>query len=118
MATAYFRNITEDDRFIIADMCKSIEDDKIFFVSTDKKFKMLVRGNTYTYDYTYNLIRYGFATKARGTDFHAKQHAYCPNQYTAQVQANFINTAVEMGFYTRQTNREFNGGNNVQIIWM
>lgn len=118
MATTYFRNITEDDRFIISDMCKSIEDDKIFFVSTDKKFKMLERGNTYTFDYTYNLIRFGFAAKARGTDFHARQHPYCPNQYTAQVQANFINTAVEMGLYTRQTSKEFNGGNNVQIIWM
>jgi hypothetical protein len=118
MANAYFKNITEEDKFIISEMCRSIENDNAFFVSTDKKFKMLVRGNSYTYDYTYNLIRFGFATKARGAEFHAKQHSSCPNQYTAQVQANFINTAVEMGLYTRQTSKEFNGGNNVQIIWM
>lgn len=119
MATTYFKNITEDDKNIIASMCYAIENDKIFFVSTYKKFKVLSRESAqYTYDYTYNFIRFGFCSKSRGTDFYAKQHAHYPIQYTAQVQANFINTAVEMGLYTRHTNKDFNGRNNVQIIWL
>lgn len=119
MAQGYFKNITEDDKYIINNMCKQIEGDKIFCVCTGKRFKILSRESSqYTYDYTYNFIRFGFATKARNTDFHAKQHPYCPNQYMAQIIANFINTAVELGYYTRTTDKGFNGGNQVQTIWM
>lgn len=119
MATSYFKNISEIDKFIINNICRQIENDGIFCVSTDKKFKLLGRESSlYTYDYTYNFIRFGFATKARNTDFHAKQHPYCPNHYIAQIIANFINKAVEMGYYVRTTEKVFNGGNEPQIIWM
>ena len=119
MAQGCFKNITEDDKYIIQNICKCIEEEQLFFISTNNKLKIMSRENPqYTYDYTHNFIRFGFARKVRGTDFMAKQHLFCPNQHCAQLLASFINNAVELGLYKRKTLKNFNGGNNIQIIWM
>lgn len=119
MRTKYFSNLEDCDRVIIADICKDIENGRITIISTDRKFKIVSPGaNGYLYDWTYNFIRFGFAKKSKSSDFHAQQHAYCPNQHTSAIVANFINTAVEMGIYERTTAQRFDGGQNINIIWM
>ena len=122
MATAakYFSGVTESyEVSIIAEMCEAIEAGRVSVLSTDKRFRIITPGaNGYIYDYTYNFIRWGFAKKARGNEFTAAQHPYCPNQHVSATIANFINTAVEMGYYTRKTSKTFDGGSNIQIIWM
>lgn len=119
MRTKYFSNLEDCDRAIIADICKDIETGRITIISTDRKFKIVSPGaNGYLYDWTYNFIRFGFARKSRTSDFYAQQHAYCPNQHTSAIVANFINTAVEMGIYERTTAQRFDGGQNINIIWM
>lgn len=114
-----FKNLNEGDVNIIQFICKLIEEDKIYFVANNKRYKILSReSERYTYDYTYNFCRWGFAKKARNTDFHAALHPYCPNQDMAATMARFINTAVEEGLYERTTDKKFDGGNNIQVIWM
>ena len=115
----YFSGIEEHDRAIIAGICSDIENGRITIISTDRKFKIVSPGaNGYLYDWTYNFIRFGFAKKSRSSEFHAQQHAYCPNQHTSAILANFINTAVEMGLYKRTTAQRFDGGQNINIIWL
>ena len=119
MRTKYFSNIEDCDRVIIAGICSDIENGRIFVISTDRKFKVVSPGeNGYLYDWTYNFIRFGFVRKSRSSAFHAQQHSYCPNQHTSAIIANFINTAVDMGLYTRTTGQRFDGGQNINIIWM
>ena len=119
MKKTYFAGIEDHDRVIISGICQDIEAGRITIISTDKKFKIVSPGeNGYLYDWTYNFIRFGFARKSRSSDFHAQQHAYCPNQHTSAIVANFINTAVEMGLYERTTAQRFDGGQNINIIWM
>lgn len=118
----YFNEIGDFEKGIIETMCEAIESRRVFVVASNKRWKMLCHseGNAvhYVYDYTYNLIRWGFAKKARNTDFHAALHPYCPNQDISGTLSNFLNTAVEMGFYTRTTDKVFNGGTEFQTIWM
>jgi hypothetical protein len=118
MARNYFNNVEQYEITVISEMCKAIETRKALIIAGGKRWKMLVSGENYTYDYTYNLIRWGFARKARNTDHHAQLHPYCPNQYISGCLAHFLNTAVEMGFYTRTTEQVFNGGSEFQTIWM
>ena len=118
MATKHFTNLEEYEKEIICEMCKAIESKKALIIAAGSRWKFLVSGANYTYDYTFNLIRWGFARKARGTDFHAQLHKYCPNQDISGTLANFLNTAVEMGLYTRTNSVKFNGGQDFQTIWM
>lgn len=119
MRTKYFSGIEDHDRAIIAGICSDIENGRISIISTDRKFKIVSPGaNGYLYDWTFNFIRFGFVRKSRNSDFHAQQHAYCPNQHVSAILANFINTAVEMGFYQMTTGRRFDGGQNINIIWL
>lgn len=115
----YFNNIEENEKSIIKTMCEAIESKKLHIVCNTNKFKMLVTAsNGYTYDYTYNLCRWGFAKKSRSSDWLAVLHPYCPNQGISNALSNFINIAVEMGLYTRKTTEIFNGGCDFQIIWL
>ena len=116
----YFANLDEADRCIIESMCKAIESQRCFIISTEKRWKFMVpaEDGSYVYDYTYNLIRFGFTRKARNNDFQASQHSYCPHQYTSGVLSNFLNPAVDMGLYERTTERKFDGGTDFQMIWM
>lgn len=115
----YFKDIKEEDKLIIKGMCEIIEKGTCFIVANEKRWKFLSReSNMYTYDYTYNLCRFGFARKARNSDFHAALHRYCPNQDISSTLANFLNTAVSMGLYERTTTKKFDGGTDYQIIWM
>ena len=119
MRTKYFSPVQDYEISIISDICADIENGRITIISTDRKFKIVSPGaNGYLYDWTYNFCRWGFAKKSRNSEFHAQQHAYCPNQHTSAIIANFINTAVEMGYYQMQTGRTFDGGQNINIIWM
>ena len=119
MRTKYFSGIEDHDRAIIAGICSDIENGRITIISTDRKFKIVSPGsNGYLYDWTYNFIRFGFAKKSRSSEFHAQQHTYCPHQHTSAILANFINTAVEMGIYERTTDQRFDGGQNINIIWL
>lgn len=115
----YFNNIEEHEKTQIANICKLVESKQIFIVASGAKYKILSRENeAYTYDYTYNLIKWGFARKARNTDFFAQVHKYCPYQDFASTLAHFFNTAVELGFYTRTTEKKFDGGQDFQVIWI
>lgn len=117
--TKYFSGVEAHEIRIISDICADIEAGRITVFSTDRRFKIMSPGaNGYMYDWTYNFCRWGFAKCARNTQFHAAQHTYCPNQHISAILANFINTAVEMGYYTRTTSRRFDGGQNVQIVWL
>jgi hypothetical protein len=119
MRTKYFSGVEDHDRVIIAGICSDIENGRITVISTDRKFKIVSPGdNGYLFDWTYNFIRFGFARKSRSSEFHAQQHPYCPNQTVNAIIANFINTAVDMGFYERATSKRFDGGQNINIIWM
>ena len=119
MKTKYFSGIEEHDRLIIAGICADIEAGRITIISTDRKFKLVSPGaNDYLYDWTYIFIRFGFAKKSRLSEFHAQQHQYCPNQHVSAIIANFLNTAVEMGLYERTTETRFDGGQNINIIWL
>jgi hypothetical protein len=91
----YFNNIEEHEKTQIANICKLVESKKLFIVASGAKYKILSRENeSYTYDYTYNLIKWGFARKARNTDFFAQLHKYCPYQDFSATLAHFLNTAV------------------------
>ena len=119
MRTKYFSGIEDHDHAIIAGICSDIENGRITVISTDRKFKIVSPGaNGYLYDWTYNFIRFGFARVSRSDRFCAQQHSYCPNQHTSAIIANFINTAVEMGLYERTTAQRFDGGQNINIIWL
>lgn len=119
MTTKYFSNIEDHDRVIIAGICSDIENGRITVISTDRRYKIVSPGeNGYLYDWTYNFIRFGFAKKARNTEFYAAQHPYCPYQNTSAVICHFFNTAVEMGLYKRTTAERFDGGRDFPIIWM
>ena len=119
MKTKYFSGISDSDRENIANICSDIENGRISIISTDRKFKIVSPGaNGYLFDWTYNFIRFGFARVSRSDRFCAQQHSSCPNQYTSSIISNFINTAVEMDLYKRTTARRFDGGQNLNIIWM
>ena len=119
MKTKYFSGVEASDLSIIAGICSDIENGRITVISTDRKFKILSPGTSgYLFDWTYNFIRFGFAKGSRSSKFHAQQHPYSPNQYTSAILANFLNTAVEMGLYERTTAKRFDGGQNIDIIWM
>ena len=118
MATKHFTNLEEYEKGIICEMCKAIESRKALIIAAGSRWKVLVPGENYTYDYTYNLIRWGFARKARNTDHHAQLHKYCPHQDISGTLAMFLNTAVELGLYIRTTSTEFNGGQEFQTIYM
>lgn len=114
-----FTKVDECDLINIRSMCKAIEARTCFVIASNKRWKMIVAGdNKYPYDYTWNLIRWGFARKARGTDFYAQLHPYCPNQGISTSLSCFLNKAVEMGYYERTTNQVFNGGTDFNTIWM
>ena len=114
----YFNNVEEYEKSSIVAMCEAIESKQLHIVCTTNKFKMLVTRSRYTYDYTYNLCRWGFARKSRNNDRLAMLHPYTHCQYVSTVLSNFLNRAVEMGFYTRKTTEIFNGGCEFQIVWM
>lgn len=114
----YFNNINESDLYSIREMCKAIESKKVFIVCTDSKFKMLVSGANYTYDYTYNLCRFGFAQNSLASDNLAKLNKYTPHQSISYILCDFLNTAVEMGLYERTTDEVFHSGLDFQMIWM
>ena len=119
MKARYFKDLNEYEKATITTMCEAIESKKLHIVCTTNKYKMLVTAsNGYTYDYTYNLCRWGFARKSRNNDQLAILHPYTPCQYISTVLSNFLNRAVEMGFYTRKTTEVFNGGCDFQIIWL
>lgn len=120
MANKLFNNLNEYEIYSVCEMCEAIERKRVVLVCSNKRWKMIVPSDTtgYPYDYTYNLCRWGFATKARGSEHHARLHPYCPNQDMSATLARFINTAVEMGYYVRQTTHTINGGNDYNTIWM
>ena len=119
MTRKYFSVIEDSDRANIANICSDIENGRITIISTARKFKIVSPGeNGYLYDWTYNFIRFGFARVSRSDRFCAHQHPYCPNQHASAILSNFINTAVEMGLYERTTARCFDGGQNINIIWL
>lgn len=114
-----FKDVSEDDKRIISNMCSLIEKQHVFVVASGKRWKLLSReSENYTYDYTYNLVRFGFAKKAKGTDFAAQLHKYCPNQDISGSLSYFLNCAVDSGLYVRETNKKFDGGTDFQVIWM
>lgn len=116
---SYFKNLEEHEKTQVANVAKLIENKQIFIVASGAKYKILSRENSaYTYDYTYNFIKWGFARKVRNSDFFAQVHKYCPSQNISATLANFLNTAVAMGFYTRTTKERFDGGTDFQIFWM
>lgn len=115
----YFKNVEEHEKTQIANIAKLIESKQIFIIASGARYKILSRENSsYTYDYTYNFIKWGFTRKARNTEFFAQLHKYCPSQDISSTLANFLNTAVEMGLYTRTTEEQFDGGQDFQTIWM
>lgn len=114
----YFKNIEEHEIFSVREMCKAIEGKSVFVVCTENKWKMLVSNGKYTYDYTFNLCRWGFARKAKNSDFLACLHKYCPNQDISSTLSRFLNTAVDEGLYERTTTEKFDGGCSFQTIWM
>lgn len=115
----YFMNVEEHEKTQIANVAKLIENKQLFIVASGAKYKILSReNNSYTYDYTYNFIKWGFARKARNRDFFAQVHKYCPLQDFSTTLANFLNIAVELGYYARTTQEKFDGGQDFQVIWM
>ena len=120
MANKTFNKLEDHELYSVVEMCKAIENKRVVLVCSDKRWKMIVPSceSGYPYDYTYNLMRWGFATKARNSDHHARLHPYCPNQDMSATLARFINTAVEMGYYVRQTTKAINGGDDYNTIWM
>lgn len=114
----YFKNVEEHEICAIQFMCKAIELKKLHIVCTNANYKMLVSDGNYTYDYTYNLCRFGFAKVSRKSKHLAMLHKYCPYQDVAQSLSAFLNTAVELGYYVRTTKEKFDGGQDFQFIWM
>lgn len=115
----YFKNLEDCEVSTVVTMCEAIELKRLHIVCAGRKFKFLVTGeNGYTYDYTYNLCRWGFAKKSRANNCVAMLHPYCPGQGISSALSHFLNTAVEMGLYTRKTYEEFNGGQDFQMIWL
>ena len=115
----YFANLESYELSSVTAMCEAIESKRLHIVCAGNKFKFLVTGeNGYTYDYTFNLCRWGFARKARNNSHLAMLHPYCPNQGIASSLSHFLNTAVEEGVYIRKTNEVFNGGCEFQTIWI
>ncbi|MBR4983217.1 MAG: hypothetical protein IKY94_11730 [Lachnospiraceae bacterium] len=112
----YFENIEEHEKIIIAGMCKAIESGSMTAIVAGKRWKAVEPDRSYILDWSYNLQRWGFAKKARGSEHHLALHPYCPIQDISSTFANFLNTSVEMGYYTRKTEKKINGGRDYQII--
>lgn len=111
--------VDECDLMSIQTMCKAIETRTCFIIANNTRWKMIVAGdNKYPYDYTWNLIRWGFASKARGTDYHARLHPYCPNQGISTTLSCFYNKAVELEYYKPESTERLNGGAEFNTIWM
>lgn len=117
-----YLKISEDYELeTIKSMCSAIESKKCFIIACDKTndWKMIVAGdNGYPYDYTYNLIRWGYAKQKRGCHTIAKLHPYCPNQGISSALSRFLNDCVDAGYYKRTTNQTFNGGTDFNTIWI
>jgi hypothetical protein len=119
MAKKYFINVVDDyEKNIIATMCEAVENQNIIAFATNNKVKFIQPLNTGISDWTYNLIRYGFAKSAKNNPYLARLNKYVPYQDVSSTLACFLNTAVEYGFYTRKTSKIFDGGENISIIWM
>lgn len=116
---ASFLHPSECERQSIVSMCEAIEAKALHIVCTNNHFKFLVTGASgYTFDYTFNLCRWGFARKARNNDHLAMLHKYTPYQGVSCCLSAFLNKAVELGYYKRTTEEEFNGGVDFQMIWL
>lgn len=120
MAKKFFTNVVEDyEKNIIATMCEAVEDHNITAVAINNKVKFIQPTKTRISDWTYNFIRYGFAKPVKNSSSTLARLNKCvPYQDISSTLACFLNTAVEYGFYTRKTSEKFDGGQNVNVIWM
>ena len=120
MTKKYFTNVVEDyEKNIIATMCEAVEDHNITAIANNNKVKFIQPTKTGVSDWTYNFIRYGFAKSVRNSSSTlARLNKYVPYQDISSTLAHFLNTAVEYGFYTRKTIEKFDGGENINVIWM
>lgn len=119
MAKKFFTNVVEDyEKNIITTICEAVENHNITAIATNNKVKFIQASNAGISDWTFNLIRFGFAKSAKNNSHLARLNKYVPYQDISSTLACFLNTAVEYGFYTRKTSEKFDGGQNVNVIWM
>ena len=111
----------ENDLCVLQSMCSAIEKNQMFCIcnAAATKFRFCVAGeNGYPYNYTWNLIRWGFARKARNSDYDAQCDKLCPNNYISGTLSHFYHEAVKHGYFTPKEGARVSSGMNVTTLFI
>ena len=107
---------------VVKELCNKIENNRVFIVASEKSnsWRLMCADNEYAYPYgyTYNLIRCGCAKAKRGSDQTiARLHPYFPNNDISNSLKQFVEMAVELGYYERTTDEDL-GARTYNTIWI
>ena len=104
---------------VLKDICKEIEEDRIFVISSKdrNKAQFLVRWDSYIGSRTYVLIKLGYL-KRGSDDFNCRLNPYCPNQSISDSLALFLSDCISEGIYTGLAKPENLRAKDVRTIWL